>query len=105
MDESLVEVAASNDDPEEKTPKLLVVITGDNNQKLEKVLRTWVKDEHKTRNLSMYNPVHLNPGTLMLDDTEYTRSVCVWLKSRFIDKVKIFEAGELFTYIMADPNS
>jgi len=97
MDEPLIEVTASDDSPKQEVPtRLMVVLTDDSNQKLVNLLQTWVKDGHRTRNLSGYNPVRLNSGALILDDTEYTRAVCVWLKSRFSDQAKIFEVRELF---------
>ena len=76
--------------------RLLIVVTNNSNYNAKELLRQWVSDKPKTRNLKRYNPVRLNTGALLLDDTEYTRECCKWLRTLYLDDVVVTRFEPLF---------
>ena len=97
MTESPSEVKGTSHDAsplEVKAKRLLLVVTNNSNYALKQTLSDWSKDKPRTRDLSAYNPVRHNTGTLELDETEYTLSLANWLKGRNYDDLKVFRIAE-----------
>jgi hypothetical protein len=76
--------------------KLLIIVTDNKNQRLKKMLQQWESDKPYTRNLKKFHPKRLNAGALIVDDTEYTRGLCNWLKTMNFRGVVVMEYNPLW---------
>ena len=82
--------------PSEVTGKLLIIVKGNSNHRLKRMLQHWESERKNTRNLTKYHPKRLNAGALIVDDTEYTRGLCQWLKTMNFDGVVVMEYNPLW---------
>ena len=90
-------IVVPSDEPlREMQGRLLILITNNSNYKAKTLLRHWASDKPKTRDLKKYNPVRLNTGALLLNDTEYTRDCCKWIKTLYPKDILVLEYKPLF---------
>ena len=98
MDENFSPVKGTKHDPSlsRVKKKLLLVVNDNKNHAVKQLFYEWSRDTPHGRNLAPFNPVRLNTGALLLDDTEYTRGLCMYYNARRRGEIEYFLVEPLF---------
>jgi hypothetical protein len=82
--------------PSEVIGKLLIIVKGNSNHRLKRMLQQWESERENTRNLKRFHPKRLNSGALIMDDAPFTRELCQWLKTMNFRGVVVMEYKPLW---------